>query len=85
MTQLGCMVSSEPFTAGISDVYYHFFFLISLRPVTFMFDFLMCYLHNIFKKMECTKNNFKCDALCSSHRLNDKHSKAICGFKFICE
>jgi hypothetical protein len=51
MTQLGGMVSSEPFTAGMSVIDYHYFILISLS------DLGMCNLCDILKKMECQKGS----------------------------
>jgi hypothetical protein len=48
----------RPFTAGISGVDYHYFFLISSRPVISVSDLGMCYLPDILMKMECHNDQF---------------------------
>lgn len=58
MAQLGIMVFREPFTSGISGFDYHYFFLISSRPVISMSNLGMCYMNNIFKKVEYHKDQF---------------------------
>jgi hypothetical protein len=56
MTQLGGMVSSKPFIAGMSGFDFYYFFLISSKPV--ISDLRICYLRDILKNMECHKDRF---------------------------
>jgi hypothetical protein len=58
MTQLGGMIFSEHFTAGISGVEYHCFILIFPSPLIFASDLVTCYLRDILKLVECHKNKF---------------------------
>jgi hypothetical protein len=57
MIQPGVMISSEPFTGGISGVDYHRFFL-SSRPITSASDLEMCYLRDMLKNIESDKNQY---------------------------